>query len=162
MRRLIVSSAVAASLVLTASTFAALPSQKAKFNGVTNEHPINGYKATVTFTSPAGGRFLKNFVFQTLGCFGVGSFPVGVDPFIEMPWRVASIPVSTTGSYTLKASPTSTAPDAGKMVATISGSFTSASTITGKITFSQAQSGATCGPKTVKFTASTGNSDSLS
>ena len=51
---------------------------------------------------------------------------------------------------------TSTAPDAGTMRATVTGSFTSATRATGKITFSQVQDGAECGPQTVKFAATLG------
>jgi len=162
MRRLFVITAMAGSLVLAASALAVLPTQRSKFNGVTSEHAINGYKPTVTFTAPAGGRTLRNFVFETLGCFGTGRFPVGVDPFAEAPWRVAKIPVDKTGVYSAKVKATSTALDAGKLTATISGSFTSASKVTGKITFWQVQSGAECGPQTVKFTATTDRPTSLS
>ncbi len=161
MRRLIVTTTILGSLVFAASALAVLPSKRSKFSGVTSEHAVNGYKAAVTFTAPAGGRTLNNFIFETLGCFGSGQFAVGVDPFAEMPWRVASIPVGTTGVYSAKANATSTALNAGKMTATISGSFTSAKTVVGKITFSQAQDGATCGPQTVKFTATTGRADTL-
>jgi hypothetical protein len=161
MRRLMTATTIAASLVFAASAVASalavLPTQRSKFSGVTSEHAVNGYKGTVTFVTPAGGRTLKNFVFETLGCFGSGQFPVGVDPFAEMPWRVASIPVETTGVYlAAKVKATSTALDAGTMIATISGSFTSPQKVTGKITFSQDQQGATCGPRTLKFTAAVG------
>ena len=155
MRRLLVTTAIAGGLVVTASALAVLPTQRAKFSGVTSERPINGFRPTVTFTAPAGGRTLKNFVFQTLGCFGSGQFPVGVDPFFQSQWRVASIPVDTTGVYSAKVNATSPAPDAGRLTATISGSFKTATRAVGKITFSQVQSGAECGPQTVKFTATT-------
>lgn len=161
MRTLIVTAATAGSLVLAASALAVLPTQKAKFYGVTSEHAVNGYKAGVTFTAPAGGRTLNGFVFETLGCFGTGTFPVGVDPFAASPWRVAKIPVGKTGVYSAKVNATSTALNAGKLTATISGSFTSTKTMTGKITFSQDQLGATCGPQTVKFTASTERPNTL-
>ncbi len=161
MRTLTVTAAIAGSLVIAASALAVLPTQRSKFYGVTSEHAINGYKPAVTFTAPAGGLSLRNFVFETLGCFGSGRFPVGVDPFAESPWRVAKIPVANTGVYSAKVNATSTALDAGKLTATISGSFRSATVVTGKITFSQAQSGATCGPQTVRFMATTDRPKSL-
>ena len=55
MRRLIVGTAVAVSLVMAASAMAILPAKRSKFNGVTSEHAINGYRPTVSFTAPAGG-----------------------------------------------------------------------------------------------------------
>ena len=137
MRRLIVTTALAGSLVLAPRRSPSSRPSASKFYGVTSEHAVNGYKPTVTFTAPAGGRTLTNFVFQTLGCFGTGQFPVGVDPFAAAPWRVAKIPVAKTGVYSAKVNATSTALDAGTLTATISGSFTSATEVTGKITFSQ-------------------------
>jgi hypothetical protein len=155
MRRLIVTTALVGSLVLAASALAALPAKRSIFKGVTSEHKVNGYKPTVQFTVPAGGRFLRNFVFQTLGCFGSGAFPVGVDPFIETPWRVKSVPVGKTGAYSATVKATSPTPDSGNLTATISGSFRGAKKVVGKIAFSQVQSGAECGPRTVKFIATT-------
>lgn len=155
MRRLIVITSAAAALVFAASALAVVPSQKSVFKGYTTEHAINGFKPTIQFTAQPGGKTLTNFVFQTLGCFGSGTFPVGVDPFAEMPWRLPKIAVPSTGTVTTKVNATSTALDAGKMAVTFTGTFTSSSKMTGKITFSQDQSGATCGPRTVKFTVST-------
>src|SRR3954447_2358739 len=155
MRRAIVGTAVAVSLVVAASAVASLPTKRTKFNGVTSEHAINGYHATVAFTAPAGGRTLGNFVFETVGCFGSGQFPVGVDPYIENPWRVTKIPVGGTGAYSAKVKPVGSSTDAGTMTATITGTL-SATSAAGKITFSQVQGAADCGPRTVKFTATTG------
>jgi hypothetical protein len=150
---------ILAALVLAASavasTSAVLPTQRSKFAGVTSEHKVNGYKPTINFTTPAGGRSLKGFVFQTLGCFGIGQFPVGVDPFAQTQWHFGPIPVGANGTYSVKGKATTPIPDAGTMNVAISGSFTNAQTVTGKITFSQDQEGATCGPRTLTFTATT-------
>jgi hypothetical protein len=161
MRRAVVGTAVVVSLVMAAPATAVLPAKRSKFNGVTSEHAINGYRPTVTFTTPAGGRTLNNFVFETLGCFGSGQFAVGVDPFIENPWRVTKIAVGATGAYSVKVKPVGSSADAGTMTATITGSL-NATTAAGKITFSQVQSGSDCGPRTVKFTATTGRPPSSS
>ena len=155
MRRLIVTTSAAAVLVFAASALGILPSQKSVFKGYTSEHKVNGFKPTIQFTAQPGGRTLTNFVFQTLGCFGAGQFPVGVDPFAESPWRLPKLTVPATGTLTTKVNATSTALDSGKMTVTLTGTFTSSSKMTGKITFSQDQSGATCGPKTVTFAVST-------
>ena len=97
MRRLIVTTSAAAALVFAASALAVLPSQRSVFKGVTSEHAVNGFKPTIQFVAQPGGK-LTNFVFQTLGCFGSGQFPVGVDPFAEMPWRLPKITVPATGT----------------------------------------------------------------
>jgi hypothetical protein len=160
MRRLIVIAAATAALVFTTSAFAVLPTQRSVFKGVTSEHAVNGYKPTIQFVAQPGGR-LTNVVFETLGCFGSGQFAVGVDPFAESPWKLPKLTVPATGTVTTKVAAKSTALDSGQMTVTFTGTFTSASKMTGKITFSQDQSGATCGPKTVKFAVSTNPSPSL-
>ena len=160
MRKLIVSTAAASALVFASSAFAVLPTQRSVFKGVTSEHAVNGYKPTIQFVAQPGGR-LTNVVFQTLGCFGSGQFAVGVDPFAESPWKLPKLTVPSTGTVTAKVAAKSPALDSGKMTVTFTGTFTSASKMTGKITFSQDQSGATCGPRTVKFTVSTNAPTSL-
>jgi hypothetical protein len=154
MRKLIVITATAAALVFAASAYSALPTQRTVFKGVTSEHAVNGYKPTIQFVAQPGGR-LTNVVFETLGCFGSGQFAVGVDPFAESPWKLPKLTVPKTGTLTAKVPAKSPALDSGNMTVTITGTFTSASKMTGKITFTQDQSGATCGPKTVKFAVST-------
>jgi hypothetical protein len=152
MRRLIVTATAVAAVVFAASALAVLPSQRTVFKGVTSEHKVNGYKPTIQFTSLAGGRTIKYFTFQTLGCFGHGSFPVGTDPFVESPWRLPAIKVASNGTISAtKVKATSPQADAGTMVVTVTGSFLSTAKATGKLTFSQDQEGATCGPQTVKF-----------
>ena len=76
-----------------------------------------------------------------------------VDPFAETQWHFGPIPVSAKGAYSVKGKATTPITDAGTMTVAISGSFKDAQTVTGKITFSQNQEGATCGPRTVTFTA---------
>jgi hypothetical protein len=154
MRRLIVTATAGAALLLTASALAVLPTQRTIFKGETSERAVNGYKPVVKFTSLSGGRQIKFFYFETLGCFGHGRFPVGTDPYSENPWRLTAIPVSKDGTYSAKVKGKGLDAEAGTMTATVTGSFVTASTTTGKITFSQAQEGATCGPRTVKFSAS--------
>jgi hypothetical protein len=153
MRTEIVTAAMMGTVILTASALAVPAKPSVVFMGVTSERPINGYKATVRFAAPAGRRVLRNFVFETLGCFGSGAFPVGVDPYFESPWRVKAIPVNKKGVYSAKVTATSPAADSGTLTATIKGSFRGARKAIGKITFSQEQGGAECGPQTIKFTA---------
>ena len=160
MRKLIVSTAAVAALVFAGSAFAVLPTQRSVFKGVTSEHAVNGYKPTIQFVAQPSG-LLTNVVFQTLGCFGSGQFAVGVDPFAESPWKLPKLTVPKTGTVTAKVAAKSPALESGNMTVTFTGTFTSASKMTGKITFSQDQSGATCGPKTVKFAVSTNPPPSL-
>jgi hypothetical protein len=162
MRTLIATTGTLAVLVFVTSALATLPTQKSVFKGVTSEHAINGYKPTIQFIAQPGGRMLTNVVFQTLGCFGAGQFPVGVDPFAETPWRLPKLKVPATGVVTTQVNATSPALDSGTMSVTFTGTFTSASKMTGKITYSQDQSGATCGPRTVKFSVSTNAPKTLS
>jgi hypothetical protein len=161
MRKLIVTTAAATMLLCATSALAVLPTQRSVFKGVTSEHAVNGYKPTIQFVAQPGGR-LTNVVFQTLGCFGSGQFPVGVDPFAESPWKLPKLTVPATGTVTAKVAAKSNALDSGKMTVTFTGTFTSASKMTGKLTFTQDQSGATCGPKTVKFAVSTNSSTTVS
>ena len=156
MRRFIVTTSAVAVLAFAAtSAFAVVPSQRSVFKGVTSEHAVNGYKPTIQFVSQAGGKTITNFVFETLGCFGAGQFPVGTDPFAESPWRLPKLKVPANGILSTKVNATSPALDSGKMAVTVSGTFTSTSKMTGKLTYTQDQSGATCGPRTVKFSVST-------
>ena len=74
---------------------------------------------------------------------------------------IGKITVPATGTLNAKVNATSNALDAGKMSVTVTATFTSASKATGKITYSQDQSGATCGPRTVKFAVSTNAPTSL-
>jgi len=157
MRTTVVLIALTAALAVAASALAAAPVARKIFKGTTSEHAVNGFKPSVSFKTGATGLAMNSFVFETLGCFGTGAFPVGVDPFVESPWRIASIPVGKTGTFSVpQARVTSTAPDAGRMTASITGSFTSPTRGTGKIVFSQTQDGATCGPQTLKFAATLG------
>src|SRR5262249_1637097 len=102
MRKLIVTTATLGTLVFAASALAILPSQRSVFGGYTSEHAVNGFRPTLQFTAQAGGRTLTNIVFETLGCFGAGQFPVGVDPFAETPWRLPKLTVPATGVVTTK------------------------------------------------------------
>jgi hypothetical protein len=158
MRTLVLSTAVLTALALAASSLAVMPRARASFTGVNlSEKPVNGFRPTVRFTVTANGKTLRNFEFQTLGCFGVGNFAVGVDPYAEMPWKVASIPVGKLGTFTAtKVKPKTAFPDGIKMTATITGKFAKTDQTTGTISYSMSQYGATCGPKKLKFNAKVG------
>ena len=123
---------------------------------------INGFSDIVTFNVTGGGKFVKKFTFGTLGCFGIGSFPVGTDPYGDPTNTgvIASIPV-TKGAfkYTTKLK----LPESEGTVTTalVQGSFTSSRAVSGTITISQSDNGDTCGPSKMKFTAVPGTPTSL-
>jgi hypothetical protein len=162
MRKLAITLAVSTTFVLAATAFAALPTSGA-FAGKTSLHPINGFPDLVTFASTNGGRALKKFTFQTLGCFGTGPIPVGVNPYGQpdsigvMP----TVPVTATGTFqytaTAKFNPTVTT----ITTATIKGAFLTPKFLTGTITITQTLGGDKCGPSTMKFTAVPGTPASL-
>src|SRR5262249_38210651 len=76
-RKLMIALALTMALGVVAAASAALPHAGARYTGPTNSKVVNGFGNTVTFL--AGARSLKRFSFGTLGCFGYGTFPVGVD-----------------------------------------------------------------------------------
>jgi hypothetical protein len=154
-RTLVAITTVATSLAVTAAAAAVLPIQGKRFAGITSEHAINGFKPSVTCKIAYGGRMGRNFSFETLGCFGHGAFPVGVDPFAETVWHVAKIPVTPTGAFSVTKPATTTTPGSGKLTVTVSGTVASPTKIKGKLVFSQSLEGTECGPQTVKFLATT-------
>ena len=162
MRKLAIMLAVTSTLVLGAAAYAALPS-KGSFAGKTSLHPINGFADLVTFTAAANGLSLKKFQFGTIGCFGHGAYPVGTDPYGDPTaiGTIKSVPVSAKGVILMTTKPAF--PEAGLTVttATLKGTFTSASALSGTITLSQSDNGDTCGPTTMKFTANAGTVTSL-
>ena len=123
------------------------------FKGVTSEHAVNGYKPTIQFVAQPGGKSHERRL-RDARLLRLRQFAVGVDPFAESPWKLPKLTVPQTGR-----SPPRSREVAGARLreqsVTFTGTSTSASKMTGKITFSQDQSGATCGPKTVKFAVST-------
>ncbi len=160
MRKLAITLAVLTTLALAAVAYAALP-QKGPFAGKTALHAINGFSDLVTFN--ANGTSLKKFTFGTLGCFGHGSYPVGTDPYAD-PTNTAvlkTITVSANGSFTFKGLATLADPQGIVTTATVTGTFTSPSSVSGVITITQSQNGDTCGPQKMKFTAAPGTPSSL-
>lgn len=161
MRKLAITLAVLTTLAVAASAWATVVPSNGSFAGKTALHPINGFSNVVSF-NVVGGRSLRKFTFGTLGCFGVGGFPVGTDPYGDPSNTVllGSIPV-TKGAfkYTAKV----TLPDGTGTVSTllIQGSFTSSKAVSGTISVSQSDKGDSCGPSKTKFTAVPGTPSSL-
>jgi hypothetical protein len=161
MRKLAITLAVLTTFALAASAWATVVPSNGAFAGKTAAHPINGFSDLVTF-KVTSGKFLKKFTFGTLGCFGVGSFPIGTDPYGDPTNTgvIASIPV-TKGAFKYTAKVTLPESDGTVTTALVQGSFTSSKAVSGTITISQSDNGDTCGPSKMKFTAVPGTPSSL-
>jgi hypothetical protein len=160
MRKLAITLAVLTTLALAAVALAAVP-QKGPFAGKTALRPINGFADLVTFT--ASGTSLKKFTFGTLGCFGHGSYPVGTDPYAD-PTNTAvlkTLTVGANGAFSFKGPATLADPQGIVTNATVTGTVSSPTSISGIITITQTQNGDTCGPAKMKFTATPGTPTSL-
>jgi hypothetical protein len=162
MHKLAITLTITSTLALAAAAWAAIPA-KGPFAGKTSAHPINGFADLVTFTAAANGLSLKKFQFATLGCFGHGSFPAGTDPYGDptATGTIGLVPVSAKGVILLTTKPVFAGTSTTVTTATIKGTFTGTKALTGTITLSQSNSGDTCGPTTMKFTAAPGTPSSL-
>ena len=152
MRKVVVLSLVIATVVAT-SAFGAVKPKSGAYAGNTSEKAVNGFPPTASFT--VGAKGLATFTYRTLGCFSAGEFPAGVDPFATSKVILkATIPV-TSGTFTVtKAAGTFTFDPTIKTVSTITGKFTNATTVTGVITYTQADTyDDVCNSTKVKFTA---------
>ena len=162
MRKLVIVFAAAAALVLAASAFAVLP-QKGKWAGTTNLHG-NGFQDGVVFSVINNGLTLHDFSFGTLGCFGTGAFPVGVDPYAlaTSVGTVKTIAVTAKGTFNATTEPHFAETDGVTTTAVISGTFTMTA-VKGTIVITQVDKQTDkCGPTKMKFTAAPGVPDDSS
>jgi hypothetical protein len=164
MRKLAITLAVTTTLGLSAAAGAALP-VNGPFAAASSLKPINGFRALVTFTSASGGKSLKKFTFETLGCFGVsGFYPAGTDPYGD-PTSSAlvktAIPVSVKGAFNVTTTPVFADAQDTVTTAVIQGTFVSSKSAVGTITLTQTSKGDKCGPQKIKFTAEPGTPSSL-
>lgn len=161
MRKLAITLAVTGTLVFVAVAGAAVPTHGA-FAGTTSLRRINGFDDLVTFSASTTGKTLRKFQFGTLGCFGTGAFPVGVDPYGD-PTAIATIKTITVlpnGTFTVTSKQTLP----GSTIVTtaiVQGKFTTSKAVSGTITVSQSNNGDTCGPTKMKFSAQPGTPSSL-
>jgi hypothetical protein len=157
-RKLIIALAATMALAAAGAAAAALPHAGARYSGSTSSKVVNGFGNTVTFL--AGARTLKRFSFGTLGCFGFGTFPVGVDPYAtsiaQLPKQV---PVTAKGTFAVSAVTASwNGGDPGmQLKVTVTGAFTSATAAKGTIAITESNgNGGTCGPAKMTFVAKLG------
>ena len=156
MRKLI----IAITTTLFAATYAAaasvMPHVGARFTGPTNAKVVNGFGDTVTFLT--GRTTLKRFSFGTLGCFGYGQFPTGVDPYgISIAQLTKSVPLSATGAFKITSTTASYggADSSTKIKVSVIGQFSSTTSAKGTISVIETgANGGSCGPVKMTFTAS--------
>jgi len=154
--------ALAVTTLITASAAAAtaaLPRAGARFTGPTSAKMVNGFGDKVTFV--AGTKTLRGFSFGTLGCFGYGTFPVGVDPYAISLAQLKPIPMTATGAFSITSAQASyNAGDPGiKLLVSVTGQFTSATAAKGTIAVvEKAANGGSCGPAKMTFTVKPGSS----
>lgn len=155
MRKLTIVLLLASALGAAAAAAATLPHAGARYTGPTNSKVVNGFGNTVTFL--AGARSLKRFSFGTLGCFGYGTFPVGVDPYSTSIAQLAKlVPVTSKGTFAVAPTPArwNGGDPATKLKVRISGAFKSATAASGTIWITETgPNGGSCGPVKMTFTA---------
>jgi hypothetical protein len=153
---------VTVALAGAATALAAHPKRSAHFTGTTNESPVNGFPAPVTFTVSRDGKSLTGFAYSSFGCQGAGGFRPGIDYYTQPSAiiKVGTVRVSPAGRLSVSGAAWA---QSGHGVTTttttrVSGSFLSAKSVRGTIVFSQTYTGAfkaSCGPATLSFTAKT-------
>jgi hypothetical protein len=157
-RKLITALVLTTTLASVAAATAALPRPGARYTGPTNSKMVNGFGNSVTFL--AGSRTLKRFSFGTLGCFGYGTFPVGVDPYATSLAQLPKlIPVTAKGAFSITSTPASwSGGDASThLKVAVTGTFTSATAASGTIWVTETgANGGSCGPVKMTFVAKVG------
>ncbi len=157
MRKLMTALALTTMLAVVAAASAALPHPGARYTGPTNSKVVNGFGNTVTFL--AGARSLKRFSFGTLGCFGYGTFPVGVDPYsTSLAQLPKSVPVTAKGTFAVTSTPASwSGGDSDtKLKVSVVGTFSSATAAKGTISVTETGANGSCGPVKMTFVAKLG------
>jgi hypothetical protein len=156
-RKLMTALVLAMTLGAVAAASAALPHTGARYTGPTNSKVVNGFGNTVTFL--AGTRSLKRFSFGTLGCFGYGTFPVGVDPYsTSLAQLPKAVPVTAKGTFAVTSTPaTWSGGDADtKLKVSVIGTFSSATAAKGTISVTETGANGSCGPVKMTFVAKLG------
>jgi len=159
-RKQMIALVLTTTLVAAGTAAAALPRAGAHYTGPTSSKVVNGFGNSVTFL--AGAKSVKRFSFGTLGCFGYGTFPVGVDPYAtSLAQLPKAVPVNAKGRFGVTSVLASwNGGDSGmKLKVTLAGIFTSAGAAKGTIWVSESNgNGGTCGPVKMTFVAKVGGS----
>jgi hypothetical protein len=140
-RAIVLTATAAGVLAVTGSALAAHPHKGGKYSGFTSERAINGVKPPVKFTVSKSGTELLGFKWAALHSFPSGAGFGAGDPWHgALVYPVGTIPVTGTGSFSIKSAKSTYKYPTGASLTTIStviGKFTSASTATGTIKYSQ-------------------------
>jgi hypothetical protein len=153
--------AATACLVAVGPALAAHPKAGKKYAGFTSGTSLHGFKPPVRFKVSSDGSLVLGFKWAGAGCLG------GISPGPGNPWKdknlnymVGTISIAGNGKFSVKNAKASHMFSGDKVVTTssVTGSFKTAGTATGTITFKQRETGpgitpVNCGPKKVKFTA---------
>jgi hypothetical protein len=156
-RKLLTALAMTTALVAVAAATGALPTTGARYSGLTSAKKVNGFQDSVTFV--AGTKTLKRLSFGTLGCFGFGQFPVGVDPYGTSLAQIGPVPMNAKGEFTIASAVASWSggDSSTKLLVSVTGKFVSKTSATGVIAVSEKSSnGGKCGPSKMSFTAKPG------
>jgi hypothetical protein len=164
LRNRTLAAAAVGALTITGTALAAHPKSSTKYGGPTSAAKFNGFRSQVTFKVSSNGKQLKNFTYQSVGCYGSGGpLTKGVN-YLAKAWNVhklGTVNVAGSGSFYKHHVITRyvTGGQTTTTISTVSGAFKKAGTATGTIRFSQsvvtkgAPAVKPCGPVTVKFTA---------
>ncbi len=154
MRKLIFATMTMFLAATCASGATVTPNAGVRFTGPTSAKPVNGFGDTVTFLT--GRTTLKRFSFGTLGCFGYGTFPTGVDPYgISIAQLQKAVPVTATGAFTITSADASYSGDQStKLKVSVVGKFVTSTSAKGTISIVESgANGGSCGPVKMTFTA---------
>ena len=137
-RRILIGAlAAGVGLALAAAALAALPTPGKTFTGFTSVGPYNGYRAAVGFKISTSGKQLLTFWWEDGGCIGMGGpGNAYADPYNT--YQVGTIPISASGTFSVKNVPWTThqqGTPTKTTTSTINGRFTTATTATGTIDY---------------------------
>jgi len=154
-RKLMIALVLTTALTAAAASAAVAPRAGVRWNGYTNAKKVNGFDDNVTFLT--GTKTLRGFSFGTVGCFGYGTFPVGVDPYATSLAQIKPVPLSSKGTFTITAAPAawSGGDSATTLLVTVSGQFSTARSASGTINVTEKANGTSCSAK-MTFTVKPG------
>jgi hypothetical protein len=158
MRKLILATMTMLFAATYASAATVTPNVGVRFTGPTSAKVVNGFGDTVTFLT--GRTTLKRFSFGTLGCFGYGTFPTGVDPYgTSIAQLQTSVPLTAAGAFSITSAAVSYGGDPStKLKVSVVGKFVSKTSAKGTISIVESgANGGTCGPVKMTFTAIPGH-----
>jgi hypothetical protein len=147
--------ATALSLALVGSGSAAVPKAGKLYTGTLATSSYHGFTPSVSFTASRNGRQLLLFKWVGGGCTGLGG-PGNAYASPEMNYKVGTINVSRTGSFSVKNVKTKVTISPGvtkTTISTVKGHFKNSTTAVGTIYFTQTRTPSKPCSGKVAFTA---------